>query len=767
MNSFTDAVIQSLQINYGWNPGGRYNVIIDNETDGFSATGIWQTSTGFAYWGPQPSTYTLTAGDSAFWIPDLKVNGLYEVYVRWTKAGTRTSNALYTVNHQGGASSRILDQNGSMDARWVSLGQYQFTAGTSGSVSLVAQDGYPTCADAVLFRLLDGTIPSNLPPTALITVRCGDPLGNGQVGVLDAVELDASNSIDSDGAILSYDWNFGDGTTATGTSVVHTYNQPGTFVARVTVADNDGAIDSEMVSIKVMAGRYRIDNDRPGFSVDNEADWTQSASSGFYGTISRETSKSGATATWSCQLPEAGQYQVYVRWTSNPGRTSDAVYTALHAGGQTNISFDQTVSGGQWMLHGTYNFAANFNAAVSVMASASLQSICADAVEWRRVPGQPDLRLHLTFDQVSGIRVPDSSEYGNDGLRFSPTWIAGGILSGALSFDGSDDYVVVNSDLIEGYPFTMTTWVRTTLPDTANRRILEIANRIGQSSAYSIFISYGDPCIGAVSPATSWVSASSLTNINNGQWHHVAAVFSTSTNKKLYVDGVLRATMTDDVPFSTEVDSVTVGRDGDSNPNPDRFFQGDLDDVRVYSRALSAAEIQAIASTPTPVPTGTRTGTPTRTPTMTRTPTVTRTPTSTVTPTRTPTNLSTSTPTRTPTATATIPAVSTPTVTATGTATGTVTTTPTQSYSATSLPTLVVTNTQTGTPTNIPSSTSTPSPAWTGIPTSVPSNTPEDTAMPSMTPTPLPPVPSMSSFGLFLLIASLTVILSCGLAGVK
>ncbi len=55
------------------------------------------------------------------------------------------------------------------------------------------------------------------------------------------VEFDAGKSIDHDGRILSYQWRFGDGTTATGKTAQHRYGKPGLYTARLTVTDDSGS----------------------------------------------------------------------------------------------------------------------------------------------------------------------------------------------------------------------------------------------------------------------------------------------------------------------------------------------------------------------------------------------------------------------------------------------------------------------------------------------------------------------------------------------
>ncbi|WP_366180469.1 PKD domain-containing protein [Actinomyces timonensis] len=66
-----------------------------------------------------------------------------------------------------------------------------------------------------------------------------------------AVTADGSESVDSDGTIESYEWDFGDGKTATGANVTHTYTEPGTYTVTLTVTDNAGARQTTTQSITV------------------------------------------------------------------------------------------------------------------------------------------------------------------------------------------------------------------------------------------------------------------------------------------------------------------------------------------------------------------------------------------------------------------------------------------------------------------------------------------------------------------------------------
>lgn len=65
------------------------------------------------------------------------------------------------------------------------------------------------------------------------------------------VGFDATGSSDGDGTIASWNWQFGDGNSGSGETDIHTYTQPGTYQATLTVIDNDGLQDSDSINIEV------------------------------------------------------------------------------------------------------------------------------------------------------------------------------------------------------------------------------------------------------------------------------------------------------------------------------------------------------------------------------------------------------------------------------------------------------------------------------------------------------------------------------------
>ena len=77
------------------------------------------------------------------------------------------------------------------------------------------------------------------------------------------------------------------------------------------------------------------------------------------------------------------------------------------------------------------------------------------------------------------------------------------------------------------------------------------------------------------------------TNVNDGQWHHFAGVYDGS-NITLYVDGAVDATSTATGTISTNTNNLWIG--GNSG-NTTRFWDGWIDDVRIYDTGLTETEI--------------------------------------------------------------------------------------------------------------------------------------------------------------------------------
>jgi len=211
-------------------------------------------------------------------------------------------------------------------------------------------------------------------------------------------------------------------------------------------------------------------------------------------------------------------------------------------------------------------------------------------------PGPADgLVLHYTFDTHDGVTVPDESCTGNDGVVRGTAPCADGALYGAYAFDGIDDRVSCGLDpslQITG-DLTYTVWFRRTESGHAiliGRRNGDDAYHIGSHLSLNPF---GGAVIGICSgrwELGQYVATEGV-DLNDGRWHHLAGVYEAGKALRIYVDGALNAEKTNGIfaSLSSRLLPVYVGARENAY-----FFNGAMDDARIYSRALNPAEIAAL-----------------------------------------------------------------------------------------------------------------------------------------------------------------------------
>jgi hypothetical protein len=206
-------------------------------------------------------------------------------------------------------------------------------------------------------------------------------------------------------------------------------------------------------------------------------------------------------------------------------------------------------------------------------------------------------RLHtwLTFDQSSGTTAADATGNGHNAvLTNGPLWVAG--RSGnAVSLDGVDDYLALPAGaLTDLSDFTIATWVYWNASQTWTR-IFDLGSGTGRYM-------YLTPRNGAgvVRFATTVDGNYGEQGINGaaalptGQWVHVAVTLSGTTGT-LYVNGVAVGTSTAIAHAPFRLGATTQNWIGRSQYTGDPSFNGKLDDFRIYSGALSAAQVAALA----------------------------------------------------------------------------------------------------------------------------------------------------------------------------
>jgi hypothetical protein len=144
-----------------------------------------------------------------------------------------------------------------------------------------------------------------------------------------------------------------------------------------------------------------------------------------------ESKPERAFAQWVPDIPETGEYAVYVSYQSLPQSVTDAHYTVFHQGGQTELKVNQQMGGGTWVYLGTFPFARGSHAdGMVVLSNESKQRgvVSADAVRFGGGMG----------NVVRGGSVSGLPRY-LEGARYSAQW-AGFPYEVYSKSEGTNDY---------------------------------------------------------------------------------------------------------------------------------------------------------------------------------------------------------------------------------------------------------------------------------------------------------------------------------------
>jgi len=205
------------------------------------------------------------------------------------------------------------------------------------------------------------------------------------------------------------------------------------------------------------------------------------------------------------------------------------------------------------------------------------------------------LELHLKLDDAGGAIATDSSLYQRSGLLVNgPVWTSGAT-GGALSLDGTDDYVVIADyqGVAGSGSRTCMAWVKTSA--TGLDQIITSWGTAQTGRKWKFRIQpTGEPAAGV------WGGfAKGNVAVADNQWHHIAVVLNSDETPSVdeiqfYVDGQLQVTVANNTQSVNTSDSEQVYLGVLDTGTLQNYFRGLLDDVRIYSRALTAQEIAAL-----------------------------------------------------------------------------------------------------------------------------------------------------------------------------
>lgn len=161
------------------------------------------------------------------------------------------------------------------------------------------------------------------------------------------VALDGATSADPDGTVASWAWDLGDGTTAEGATVAHTYTEPGTYAVTLTVTDDDGATATATQEVTVITGlptaQLALTADRLTVAVDASASSDPDGTlTGYAWTFGDGSTGTGATAQHTYAAP--GTYTVGLTVTDDDGQVATASQDVTVGTGEPVADFTATTA---------------------------------------------------------------------------------------------------------------------------------------------------------------------------------------------------------------------------------------------------------------------------------------------------------------------------------------------------------------------------------------------------------------------------------------
>ena len=308
--------------------------------------------------------------------------------------------------------------------------------------------------------------------------------------------------------------------------------------------------------------------------------------------VSLASSGVGVTVPSSVTIAAGATSGVFAVMAANGSAGQTVTLTASAAGVSRTATLTTTPA--SWTISGSVSPSATGSGTlVNLSTAASTNTISsAGALE------NPSANLIAAygFDEGSGATANDGSGNGNHGAIAQAAWSSAGRFGRALSFNGTSSLVTIPDapELDLTGAMTVEAWVN---PATSSGWRTVLLKESANGLAYGLYanddrnlpggyLNVGGPDRNATGPVT----------IPANTWSHLALTFD-GTIIQLYVNGVLAASEPVAGSIIATAGPLRIG----GNTIWGEYFQGLIDEVRVYSRVLTAAEIQGDMESPVTV----------------------------------------------------------------------------------------------------------------------------------------------------------------------
>lgn len=247
------------------------------------------------------------------------------------------------------------------------------------------------------------------------------------------------------------------------------------------------------------------------------------------------------------------------------------------------------VAGGQYSFHGKIDDVFIFNRAIS---AAEVNSLYTNSVSTNC----------LIACYPFNSNANDISGYGNDGTVYGATLTTDrfGNANSAYSFNGNSDYISVADNFslrLSNTDFTISTWIYETSAAIVQDAIITKRSTFVSGDGYILNMQgTAQPVPGLVNfQVSGGFDPNALSNdtVSMNAWQHIVVTYTLSSHTaKIYLNGILNSTTSGILsPSSTTANDLWIGHDVAGAPYS---FHGKIDDIRIYTCALSDSEITVL-----------------------------------------------------------------------------------------------------------------------------------------------------------------------------
>ncbi|GEM_PF-5494603 len=413
------------------------------------------------------------------------------------------------------------------------------------------------------------------------------------------------SDVDGD-TVFAYFWEFDDGSISTDGQAVQTrqWSSAGYHTVSCTISDCKGGVTT--VNVDVYVGG---DPDQP-YAVLAAGPVSSGSDHTFDVTYS--------TATNGVDVSSIDGNDLTVTGPNGYSELAALVSVDVNSDGSPRVAtYSIPAPGGAWdgASSGTYTVTQNANQVESTTGKFAE----ADVLGTFSVTAFGDTLLtHYTFDESSGSVANDSSGFGHHGTKSGATWRpTGGQIDGALDFGGNASHQVVDEDAEEYLnglsAITVAAWIKSDDTNTDQGWVLGVEPdgggghlqcRYDKQGYLNTSMTQGMQFQLRVTndggTTLQGITYESASNVQTTDWQHVVITWESGQPFKVYIDGV------EDTPSWVGTDSVAdavatgvlagaerlvVGR---SVKDTGGSWDGEVDDFRIYSYAMDAAEVAAL-----------------------------------------------------------------------------------------------------------------------------------------------------------------------------